>query len=325
MNALSTKKEKRRMNTSLIWLGRVVVVMIGLALIGAVYERMAEAADAKAYPPPGQMVDVDGYRLHINCTGTGSPTVVIVAGLGDWSTSWGGVVQPEVAKTTRVCTYDRAGMGWSEANPLPSDAAHFARELHALLENANVQGPYVMVGHSLGGLIVRVFAHDYASEVAGVVLVDSMSPKQVTESLSNKLALVSSLEAALARVGVGQLLVKLPAFAQSIPPGQEAYYPLLFRPQTFQTTANEYRELPASATEAAVVTSFGDLPLIVLTAELNNNPGWPEWQNELLQLSSNSQHLIAENSGHSIQVDEPDAAVSAILKMVELVRQSRHE
>ena len=322
MKALSTKKEKRRMNTSLIWLGRVVVVMIGLALIGAVYERMAEAADAKAYPPPGQMVDVGGYRLHINCTGTGSPTVVIEAGLSDWSTSWGGVVQPEVAKTTRVCTYDRAGLGWSEANPLPSDAAHFARELHALLENANVQGPYVMVGHSLGGLIVRVFAHDYASEVAGVVLVDSMNPKQVTESLSNKLALFSSIEAAVARVGVGRLLVKLPAIAPSLPAGDEAYYPLLFRPQTFQTAANEYRELPASAAEAAAVTSFGDLPLIVLTARLNDNPGWPEWQNELLQLSSNSQHLIAENSGHSIQVDEPDAAVSAILKMVELVRQS---
>ena len=321
MKALSTKKEKRRMNTSLIWLGRVVVVIIGLALIGAVYERIAEAADAKAYPPPGQMVDVGGYRLHINCTGTGSPTVVIEAGLSDWSTSWGGVVQPEVAKTTRVCTYDRAGLGWSEANPLPSDAAQFARELHALLENANVQGPYIMVGHSLGGLIVRVFAHDYASEVAGVVLVDSMNPKQVTESLSNKLALFSSIEAAVARVGVGRLLVKLPAIAPSLPAGDEAYYPLLFRPQTFQTAANEYRELPASAAEAAAVTSFGDLPLIVLTARLNDNPGWPEWQNELLQLSSNSQHLIAENSGHSIQVDEPDAAVSAILKMVELVRQ----
>ena len=304
------------------WLVRVVLSVMVLALVGAIYEPIAEAADAKAYPPPGQLVDVGGHRLHLNCTGTGSPTVVIEAGLGDWSTSWAGSVQPEVAKTTRVCTYDRADLGWSDAAALPSDAAQFAGELHTLLQNANVPGPYVMVGHSLGGFIVRIFAYDYASEVAGVVLVDSMNPKQVTESLSNKLALVSSLEAALARVGVGQLLMKLPAIAQSIPPGQEAYYPLLFRPQTFQTTANEYRELPASATEAAAVTSFGDLPLIVLTAELNNNPGWPEWQNELLQLSSNSQHLIAENSGHSIQVDEPDAAVSAILKMVELVRQS---
>ena len=201
----------------LTWLGRIMLLIIGLALVGYIYEPIAEAADAKAYPPPGQMVDVGGYRLHINCTGTGSPTVVIEAGLGDWSTSWGGVVQPEVAKTTRVCTYDRAGLGWSDASSLPSDAAQFAKELHTLLQNANVPGPYVMVGHSLGGLIVRVFAHDYASEVAGVVLVDSMNPKQVTESLSNKLALFSSIEAAVARVGVGRLLVKLPAIAPSLP------------------------------------------------------------------------------------------------------------
>ena len=312
---------KRRGRGCLLWLGASLAAFLGLMLVGHIYEPIAEAADAKAYPPPGQLVDVGGHRLHINCTGTGSPTVVIEAGLGDWSTSWG-FVQPEVAKTTRVCTYDRAGLGWSEAAAQPGDVAQFAAELHTLLQNANVPGPYVMVGHSLGGFIVRVFAHDYASEVAGVVLVDSMNPKQVTESLSNKLALFSSIEAAVARVGIGRLLVKLPAIAPSLPAGDEAYYPLLFRPQTYQTTANEYRELPASATEAGAVTSFGDLPLIVLTAKLNDNPGWPEWQNELLQLSSNSEHLFAENSGHVIQFDQPDAAVSAILKMVELVRQS---
>jgi len=245
--------------------------------------------------------------------------VIIVSGLGDWSTSWGGVVQPEVAKTTRVCTYDRAGFGWSDASSLPSDAAQFAKELHTLLQKANVPGPYVLVGHSLGGFIVRIFAHDYASEVAGVVLVDSMNPKQVTGALSNRLALFSSLEAGLARVGVGRLLLKL-GILPSVPPGEEAYYPLFVRSQSFQTTANEYRGLPDSAAQAAAVKSFGDLPLIVLTAKLNDNPGWPEWQTELLQLSSNSQQLFAENSGHVIQDDEPDAAVDAILKMVELVR-----
>ena len=306
------------MNTSLIWLGRVVVLIIVLALLGAIYESLAEASDAKTYPAPGQLVDVGDHRLQINCIGTGSPTVVIVSGLGDWSTSWG-VVQPEVAKTTRVCTYDRAGVGWSDASSLSSDAAQFAKELHTLLQNANVPGPYVLVGHSLGGFIVRIFAHDYASEVAGVVLVDSMNPKQVTESLSNKLALFSSLEAGLARVGVGRLLLKL-GILPSVPPGEEAYYPLFVRPQSFQTTANEYRGLHDSAAQAAAVTSFGDLPLIVLTAKLNDNPGWSEWQTELLQLSSNSQQLFAENSGHVIQDDEPDAAVDAILKMVKLVR-----
>ncbi len=306
----------------LLWLGAGLASLLGLMLVGYIYEPMAEAADAKAYPPPGQLVDVGGYRLHINCIGTGSPTVVIVAGAGDWSTTWGGVVQPEVAKTTRVCTYDRAGLGWSEASPHPSDAAQFASELHTLLQNANVPGPYVMVGHSLGGFIVRVFTHDYASEVAGVVLVDSMNPKQVTQSQANSLAQTYSFQALLARFGVARLLVKVPAIAPSMPPNEEAYYPLYIRPQSLQASAKEYRTLPASAAEAVAVKSFDDLPLIVLTAKLNDNPGWPEWQAELLQLSSNSEHLFAENSGHNIQVDEPNAAVAAIIQIVEQVRQT---
>ena len=137
---------------------------------------MAEAADVRAYPPPGQLVDVGGYRLHINCVGTGSPTVVIDAGWGDWSGVLEQRVQPEAAKTTRVCTYDRAGMGCSEAGPLPRTAEHFARELHTLLQHAGVPGPYVLVGHSLGGAPVRVFAHAYAADVAGVVLIEFDEP-----------------------------------------------------------------------------------------------------------------------------------------------------
>lgn len=315
------------MKTSLVWFARVVVSIIGLTLVGAIYESIAEAADAKAYPPPGQLVDVGGYRLHINCTGTGSPTVIIEAGLGDWSTSWGGTVQPEVSKTTRVCTYDRAGMGWSEAGPLPRDAAQFAKELHALLQNANVPGPYVMVGHSLGGAAVRVFVHDYASEVAGVVLIESMNPKQSTQSpevlsQSESQSQPFSFQAALARFGVARLLVKVPAIAPSMPAGEEAYYPLYIRPQSFQTTDNEGQGMPASLAQAAAVKSFGDLPLIVLTGKLNDIPGWAEWQMELLQLSSNSQHLFAEHSGHNVQVDEPQAAIAAILQMVQRVSET---
>jgi pimeloyl-ACP methyl ester carboxylesterase len=287
-------------------------------LAGYIYEAIAEAADAKAYPAPGQMVDVGDYHLHINCTGTGSPTVVIVAGLGDWSTTWGGVVQPEVAKTTRVCTYDRGGLGWSDPTPPPGDADQFAKELHTLLQNANVPGPYVMVGHSLGGLVVRIFAHDYASEVLGVVLIDSMNPKQVTQSLSNSQARQYFFQALLARFGIGRLIVKLGIFP-SVP--EAAYYPLYIRPQSLQASANESKGLPASAAEAATVKNFGDLPLIILTAKLNPIPGWPEWQTELLQLSSNSQHLFAENSGHNIQGDEPEAAVAAILQMLQQVHE----
>jgi pimeloyl-ACP methyl ester carboxylesterase len=313
---------KRRGRGCLPWLGASLATLLGLMLVGYIYEPIAEAADAKSYPPPGQLVDVGGYRLHINCTGTGSPTVVIVAGLGDWSTLWGGYVQPEVAKSTRVCTYDRAGLGWSEAGRLPHDAAQFASELHTLLQNANVPGPYVMVGHSLGGFVVRIFAHDYASEVVGVVLIDSMNPKQVMQSQSHSQAQQLSFQALLARFGIARLLVKLPGLFPSVPDNEEAYYPLYIRPQSLQATANEFQGLPASAAQAAAVKSFGDLSLIVLTAKLNNIPNWPEWQTELLQLSSNSQQLFAKNSGHNVQADEPDAAVAAIVKMVELVRQS---
>jgi pimeloyl-ACP methyl ester carboxylesterase len=325
VKALSTKKEKKEMNTSLIWLGRILVSIIGLLLVGYIYESVAEAADAKAYPPPGQLVDVGGHRLHINCTGTGSPTVVIEAGLGDWSTTWAAYVQPEVARTTRVCTYDRAGMGWSEAGPLPRDAAQNAKELYTLLQNANIPGPYVMVGHSLGGLIVRVFVHDYSSEVVGVVLIESMNPKQLSQSptmlsQSESQSQPFSFQAMLARFGVARLLVKLPGIAPSLPPGNEAYYPLYIRPQYFQATDNESQGMPAAGAQAATVKSFGDLPLIVLTGRLNDIPGWPAWQTELLQLSSNSQHLFAENSAHNVQADEPDAAIAAIVKMVELVR-----
>jgi len=311
----------------LIWLGRIMLLIIGLSLTGYIYESVAEAADAKAYPSPGQMVDVGGHRLHINCTGTGSPTVVIEAGLGDWSTTWAAYVQPEVAKTTRVCTYDRAGMGWSETGPLPRDAAQNAKELHTLLQNANIPGPYIMVGHSLGGLIVRVFVHDYSSEVVGVVLIESMNPKQLSQSptmlsQSESQSQPFSFQAMLARFGVARLLVKLPGIAPSLPPGNEAYYPLYIRPQYFQATDNESQGMPAAGAQAATVKSFGDLPLIVLTGRLNAIPGWPAWQTELLQLSSNSQHLFAENSAHNVQADEPDAAVAAIVKVVEQVRQS---
>jgi pimeloyl-ACP methyl ester carboxylesterase len=314
----------------LIWLSRIVVSILGLAMVGTIFEPMAEAADAKAYPPPGQLVDVGGYRLHINCTGSGSPTVVIDAGLGDWSTSWG-FVQAKVAKTTRVCTYDRAGMGWSDAGPLPRDAAQFAQELHTLLQNANIPGPYVMVGHSMGGFVVRVFAHDYSSEVSGVVLIESMNPRQIAEPATegqpqpNLQSRVYSVLTGLARVGAVRMLARpvMNILSPQIVPNENAYYSRFAHPQTMQTTRDESLGLSASGAEAAVVKSFGDLPLIVLTGRLHNDPpDWQDWQTELLQLSSNSQHLFAENSAHTVQIDEPDAATAAIIKMVERVRQS---
>ena len=247
---------KRRGRGCLLWLGASLAALLGLALVGYIYEPIAEAADAKAYPPPGQLVDVGGHRLHINCTGTGSPTVVIEAGLGDWSTGWG-FVQPEVAKATRVCTYDRAGWGWSDAGPLPRDAAQFAKELHTLLQNANIPGPYVMVGHSLGGLGVRVFVHDYASEIAGVVLIDSMSPKQFTQSpiaaqsQTDAQLQPFSIPAMLARFGIVRLLTRPLGLIPYVPPDEKAYLSRFVRTQNAQALTNESQGMPAAGAEAS--------------------------------------------------------------------------
>jgi pimeloyl-ACP methyl ester carboxylesterase len=219
-------------------------------------------------------------------------------------------------------------MGWSEAGPLPRDAEQFTKELHTLLQKANVPGPYVMVGHSLGGASVRVFVSEHPSEVAGIVLIESMNPGQATQphieaqTQSDPQSQPFSLQASLARFGIARFLVKLPVIASSVPAGQEAYYPLYIRPRSLQTADNELQGIPASLAQAAAVKTFGDLPLVVLTGKLNDRPGWQEWQTELIQLSSNSQHLFAENSGHIIQLDEPEAAVAAILQMVQQVRQS---
>ncbi len=304
-----------------------MAVPLGLMLLGALYEGVAEAADIRAYPAPGQMVDVGGYRLHINCVGTGSPTVVIDAGLGDWSASWSSWVQPDVAKTTRVCAYDRAGMGWSEAGPLPRTAERFAHELHTLLHNARVPGPYVLVGHSSGGLTVRVFAHAYAAEVAGVVLVESMHPSQAkpsgaaTPHQATAPASELSIYTLPARIGLIRLLAGPLQLASGLSPEvANAYVAFSVTPRSLQTSLDEGQGMPESLAQAGAVTSFGTIPLIVLSRGGDRDQDWQRMQSDLLHLSSNSRQLIADQSGHNIQLDQPEAAVGAIVTMVEQIR-----
>jgi hypothetical protein len=136
---------------AILWL---VVALLILAVVGAIYQTIATMRAERAYPPPGEMVDVGGYSLHINCVGQGSPTALLDGGLGEWSAQWVWV-QQEVSDSTRVCAYDRAGMGWSEMGPQPRDAKQISNELHALLEGAHIEGPYVLVGHSFGACTCR--------------------------------------------------------------------------------------------------------------------------------------------------------------------------
>jgi pimeloyl-ACP methyl ester carboxylesterase len=318
---------KRRGRRLLVWLGGILAVLLGLTLLGALYETAAEAADVRAYPPPGQMVDVGGYRLHINCVGTGSPTVVIEAGWGDWSATWSSWVQPAVAQTTRVCTYDRAGYGYSEAGPLPRTADRFAQELHTLLQEARVPGPYVVVGHSLGGALVRVFAHDYPAEVAGVVLIESMNPSAVEPSAAvapPPTDLPSSDDWILtfpARVGLLRLLAgPLGLSAGLSPEVANTYVAFSVTPRHVQTTIDEGRGMPAGLAQARAIQTLGAVPVIVLSRGLEQDQTHQAEQSELLHLSPDSQQLVADRSGHNVQIDQPEAAVGAIATMVEQAR-----
>jgi pimeloyl-ACP methyl ester carboxylesterase len=308
------------MRRFLIGSSRVLAILIALALLGAAYESASEAADARAYPPPGQMVDVGGYRLHINCVGAGSPTVVIESGLGDWSASWSSSVQPQVARTTRVCTYDRAGMGFSEPGPLPRTAARFSEELHTLLQRTDIPGPYVMAGHSSGGFTVRVFAAAYPTEVVGVVLIDSTTPGEGTQAEAPTSTGGLSIATLPAHVGLLRLLAgPLDLKAGMAPEIGNAYVARSVTPRSAQAGLDEFLGLSQGAAEASAVKSFGGLPLIVLSRA----PGdlvWDRKQTDLLRLSSNSQQLFADRSGHNIQLDRPEAAVNAIVQMVEQVR-----
>jgi pimeloyl-ACP methyl ester carboxylesterase len=305
----------------------MVAALLGLMLLGALYESFAEAADRRAYPPPGRLVDVGGYRLHINCVGTGGPTVVIEAGAGDWSATWSSWVQPGVAGTTRVCTYDRAGLGWSDPGPLPRTAGQFALELHTLLQRAGIPGPYVLVGHSLGGLTVRLFAHAYPADVAGVVLVDAMHPDQATHAAPTTPpqapARASDLSIATlpARVGVLRLLAWPLGFKSGLSPAvADAFVAYSVTPRNLQTTLDESAGIGASLAQASAVASLGDLPLIVVSRGAGHDEDWRRMQVDLLRLSSDSEHLIAEQSGHNVQLDQPETAVEAIATMVERLR-----
>ena len=316
------RTSKRWGKGCLQWLGASLVSLMVLMLVGYIYEPIAEAADAKAYPPPGQMVDVGGYSLHINCTGEGSPTVVIESGWGDSSAGWAWV-QPEVAKTTRVCTYDRAGMGWSESSPEPRMAREYAKELHTLLAKANEPGPYVLVGHSMGGFTILVYAHDYPDEVSGLVLVDSQAlpPANANPKPTPKPG-GTSLVSLIARIGVMRLLAGPLGAIQDLPPeAKQAYTAYSVIPRSAQTQLDEFIGMSEGGAQARAVTTLGALPLIVLSARLDDTADHTASQTGFLNLSTNSQQLFAEESGHEIHIEQPEAAVAAIVKMVELVRQ----
>jgi pimeloyl-ACP methyl ester carboxylesterase len=322
----------RRIGKALLWL---VVVLLALAVAGAIYQAIATELAERAYPPPGEMVDVGGYSLHINCVGQGSPTVVLDAGSGLFSAQWVRV-QRGVSGTTRVCAYDRAGMGWSQMGPDPRDAKQITSELHTLLSKGGIEGPYVLVGHSLGGLSMLTYANRYPDGVAGVVLVDSSTePDQFgqrpgardsNEPQRQKPAVGSQLVrlgiSLPARLGIVRLLSKLDPAPPELPPQQRAQIDAL-APSTrgVSTFALEF----LAPTQTRRLGSLGNKPLAVVTAG-KSEPSWLKRQDKLATLSSNNIHWVVKGATHtSLLYDRRDsqATSTAIVEVVAAVRNDR--
>jgi pimeloyl-ACP methyl ester carboxylesterase len=298
---------------------------------GFLYENISEARDRRFHPMPGQLIDVGGYKMHINCTGQGTPTVVLDSGLGDSYVSWL-KVQPQIAKFTRVCSYDRAGLGYSDSSPHPRTSRVMAEELHTLLHNAGVSPPYVLVGHSMGGYNVRLFASLYRSEVAGMVLVDSSHPEQEKRfpQALNDLDKTWVREQEFLTFSMPFGIPRLLGFC-----GNDAQV------RAADCNFHSYREgltvlktFSESAAQASTAGSLGDIPLAVLShdpdlpqpeipADLIKpmNEAWEQMQGELARLSSRGTRTVAKNSSHYIQLDRPEAVVEAVRGIVDQSRQ----
>ena len=313
------------------WLLYPVIAMLALASIGGGYQTLGEAADANAYPMPGQLIDVGGHRLHLSCTGAGTPTVVLEPGAGGMSSSLGWIA-PAVARDTRVCVYDRAGRGWSEPADTAQDGAQIATDLHTLLQRGHVPGPYVLAGHSFGGLYVLTFAARYPDEVAGMVLVDSTAPASAANvgaaspgagGSDDAMSRVSTLVSTSARLGVGRLYATV-ADPNLPPRSRDEVRVTIATPANLRSTIDEYAQGGASVKQAASLSDFADKPLIVLTAGRGHDAAWSAAQNQMATLSSNSVHRVIADATHQGMVEEHAAATTqAILDVVSSVRSPR--
>ena len=315
------------------WLLYPVMAMLALASIGGGYQVLGAAADAKALPMPGRLIDVGGHSLHLNCTGSSSPTVVLQPGAGEMSSNHGWLAAA-VAGHTRVCVYDRAGRGWSEPADGAQDATQIATDLHTLLHSGNVPGPYVLAGHSFGGLYVLTFAARYPDEVAGMVLVDSTnraSPANLGAASPaipgayNVLGRASALLATTAELGLGRLYSHFEA--DGLPPrSRDEVRANMATPGNLRSTIDEYLQANTSMEQAASLRDFGDKPLVVLTAGVGNDSKHSAAQNELAALSSNTVHRTIDGASHdSLISDQEDATITgqAILAVVSSVRGAR--
>lgn len=326
--------------TSLIL--KTALVLAALPTSGFLYQYASSRYENYAYTSIGKMVDIGGYKLHIQDTGTGTggPTVILDAGMGSNSLDWC-LVQSEIAHFTRVCSYDRAGTGWSEESPHSRTSEVVIHELHTLLKNAGVPGPYILVGHSFGGVNARLYAQYYPDEVAGIILVDAAHEHQMARlpKATEQLQVIvkrQNILLMLSRLGIVRLLHNMPAAKKQLEklPGHIRPFYLSQKLQTkhTKTMLAEAIALEESLKQLAhTKETLRDKPLIVITAgkapsaletgispEENNEwfTAWHELQKDLLTKSARSKQIIAEKSGHMIPLEQPEVIVKAICDMI---------
>lgn len=304
----------------------VAAVMVAAGL-GGLFQLASGDPKAAAGPMPGKLVDVGGYRLHLHCTGAGTPTVVLLNGLSETSPQWARV-QPQVAATTRVCAYDRAGQGWSDDSTNPADATTAATDLHKLLAAAGETGPFVLAGHSSGGVHALTYTHLYPAQVAGIVLLDSASPNQVkvvTTFDGEYQVARRGLAAAptLFRFGIGRLLQ---AMGTPDLPGNAGQQTAAFAdsPRGFAGMRAEQVLLPTTFAQAQALTTLGNLPLVVLTAKANvdDKPGWATAQDQMAALSANSRHTVIDMD-HVGFLHNPAGAAQTVTAITDVVNAAR--
>ncbi|MBE9156914.1 alpha/beta hydrolase [Nodosilinea sp. LEGE 06152] len=327
----------------MLWLAvslGVVIVVIGF---GVIYQALATSRDRRRFLPSGQLIEINNRSWHYQIMGKGYPTVVVDSGTGGSHLDWQ-LVQPEVAKFTRILTYDRAGLGWSEASSEPRTAEQAVSELRQLLKAVKIEPPYVLVGMSLGGLFTRLFAYEHPEEVAGMVLVDVTHERMYEDAPVEWVKLNKRLEELLpyvlpimGRTGLLRLLVnfdslpmaagifqKLPSSTRSL---AKAFYS---QTQFAKTFAQESAAVSVSMNQMEQkrqTKSFPDIPLVVLSAGKLDFDITQEVREKLQALhadlaneSPQGVHIVAKESGHIIQLDKPEFVIDAIRQVVEKVR-----
>ena len=315
------------------------LVVLSLLIAGFAYQFISTKFDQYNFPSQEKLIDVAGYKLHINCKGSGTPTIILDAGGDNSSLDWA-LVQPEIAKFTHVCSYDRAGMGWSEESPSTRTLEHMVDELNILLTNAHVPAPYILIGHSFGGGVIQLFAARYPDKVTGIILVDSVHGdewhKDAIKTLF-ELGKPTWMTSFKRYFGITRFFSHVPQ--STILPANIQHIDYTHRQSTkFLKTMNRVFSMhPTSMQQLkdgiSKSENFKNIPMIVITAgkglinvEMISqkdrpfvdevNKAWKDLQNKLVARSSSAKQLIAEHSGHMIPHEQPAIIIDAIHEMV---------